>query len=224
MRNTSSADRRSSGANLNFIFAVIFLTGFSFSFSKLSYALNKGEFYNKEAQNIVNTADLVIKAEHSYLQNTGEFTGLLNLEGENPPYLSSMAVYSYNGNECAQKILMQSNVYICVNPQAAELNVFMPAYFASLNMVAQEISKGITGKTGQISNNDGLTDISFNLNNRPPSFDSNPDAMSPVSSITTSPNANGGTTYINIKNGNGNIIAQAIAIIANFFASALSLF
>lgn len=202
----------------NFILAVTFLMFSLFSFSEFSYAFSKGKIYNKEAQNIVNTAGLIIKAEHSYLQNAGGFAGLLNLEWGNPPYLSPMAVYNYNGLECVRKILIQSNIYICVDPQGAELNVFIPADFASLNLVAQEISKGITGQSGQVEGDSGLTYITFNLNGSPPSFVLNPDTMPTIGSITTSPNANGGTTYINI-NRDGNIIGQVIAIIAGFFAS-----
>ncbi len=208
-----------------FLFTIILLLVFSFLFSKLSYALNKGEIYNKEAQNIVNTSDLIIKAEHAYSQNIGGFTGLSNLEREDPPYLSPLTIYDYNNDECAKKILLRSYVYICISPQTAELNVFIANNIASFNMVVQEISKGITGDAGQISYYNGLANISFNLNNDPPSFASNPNKASKVSSIVTSPNANGGTSYMNVGNGSdNNIITHMISVVAGFFASVLSLF
>jgi hypothetical protein len=100
-------------------------------FSKSSYGFNKGQIYNKEAQNIVNTADLIIKAERAYSQNTGEFTDLSNLEHVNPPYLSPLGIYGYGSEECVKKMLLQSYVYICASAQTAELNVFMPNNFAS---------------------------------------------------------------------------------------------
>lgn len=199
------------------VFIIMFLLGFILSFSKFSYAFNKGEIYNKEAQNIVNTADLIIKAEHSYSQNTyGEgFADLLKLERNKPPYLSPMEVYTRNNSECVRKTLMQSKVYICVNPASARLNIFLPVDSASLNLVAREISKGITGQSDQVSERGGLPVISF-------SFISAGKAIFPSGSITVSPNANGGTTYANTNPEKGNIMARVAAIIVNFLTSAIS--
>jgi hypothetical protein len=203
----------------------------SYPFSKSSYGFNKGQVYNKEAQNIVNTADLIIKAERAYSQNTGEFADLSNLEHGNPPYLSPLGIYGYGSEECVKKMLLQSYVYICASAQTAELNVFMPNNFASSNMVVQEISKGITGEAGQISCYNGLADISFNLADNTPSFASNlqnsgahSNAAPPVVSIVASPNANGGTSYINTGRGRNNIINQIISAVTGFFAAVSSLF
>lgn len=208
-----------------FLFTIISLLVFSFPFSKLSYALNKGEIYNKEAQNIVNTSDLIIKAEHAYSQNIGGFTSLSNLEQGHPPYLSPLAIYDYNNDECVRKMLLRGYVYICISPQTAELNVFMPNNIASFNMVVQEISKGITGEAGQISYYNGLADIAFNLNNNSPSFASNPNQGLKLGSVVTSPNANGGTSYMNVGiESDNNIVTQMISVVTGFFASVLSLF
>ena len=201
-----------------------------YPFSKSSYGFSAGQVYNKEAQNIVNTADLIIKAEPAYLQNTGGFADLSDLEHGSPPYLSLLEIYGYGGEECVKKMLLQSYVYICVSPQTAELNVFMPNDFASLDAAAREVSKGITGRAGQISRYNGLADISFNLNNNPPSFASNPlpgetgaNTVSSAGSIVASPNANGGTSYINTGRGT-NIINRLASAVTGFFAAVLSLF
>ncbi len=212
---------------LNFVFIIIFILGFMFPFPGLSYAFSNGEIYNKEAQNIVNTADLIIKAEHAYSQNigSGEFTGLLNLEREKPPYLSHMAVYSYNNSECVRKILMQGKVYICVNSTDAKLNIFMPADLASLDLVVREISKGVTGQRDRIYDNKGMPAISLGLDSHSLSPTSIGNRISPIGSANVSLNANGGTTYTNTncKRGN-NIIARIETVIVNLFVSALSLF
>ena len=107
--------------------------------------------------------------------------------------------------------------------QGGTLNVLMPDDFTYSDIAVREISKGITGKTEQISSDDGLADISFNLKLNPPSFASNPDSASPVSSTLTSPDANGGTSYINTENQNG-LINRAVQAVVRFFTAALSLF
>ncbi|MHB1661651.1 MAG: hypothetical protein ACYCSQ_03150 [bacterium] len=190
---------------------------------KLCYGFGGGRIYNIEAQNIVNTADLIIKAEHAHLQNSGDFTGLLNLEQSNPPYLSPMAVYNYNNDECVRKILFENNIYICVDLKSDTLNVIMPYNFAYSDIAALEISKGITGKTEQISHYNGLSYIFFDLKNNPPSFASNPDASSVAPSALSSPNANGGTSYVNTGN-NSNFIGKAMQAVIGFFTAVLSLF
>ena len=194
-----------------------------YPFSKSSYGFNKGQIYNKEAQNIVNTADLIIKAERAYSQNIGDFADLSNLEHGNPPYLSPLEIYGYGSEECVKKMLLQSYVYICASAQTAELNVFMPNNFTSFNMVVQEISKGITGEAGKISYYNGLADISFNLKRNPPSFASNPNGASPISSTLTSPDANDGTSYVNTENQSG-LINRTIQAVVSFFTAVLSLF
>lgn len=191
---------------------------------KSSCGFSNGRMYNIEAQNIVNTADLIMKAEHAHLLNTGYFTGLLNLEQSNPPYLSPMAVFNYNNEECVRKILFKNNIYICVDAQNIKLNVFIPYNFAYSDIVTLEISKGITGKTDQISHNNGLYYISFDLKNNPPSFASNPDTASADASALSSPNSNGGKSYINTDNNNINFISKAIQVVIGFFTTVLSLF
>ena len=192
-------------------------------FSKLCFGLSKGQIYNLEAQNVVNTADLVIKAEHAYFSNYGMFADIAGLEQSSPAYLSPIPVYSFNNEGCVKKILFKINIYICVNLQGGTLNVLMPDDFTYSDIAVREISKGITGKTEQISSDDGLADISFNLKLNPPSFASNPDSASPVSSTLTSPDANGGTSYINTENQNG-LINRAVQAVVRFFTAALSLF
>ncbi|MCL4321740.1 MAG: hypothetical protein M0016_01865 [Deltaproteobacteria bacterium] len=204
---------------ISIVIVLIYLS----AFPKLCYGLSSGQIYDKEAQNIVNTADLVIKAEHAHLQNTGGFTGLINLEQNSPPYLSPMAVYAYNNDECVKKILFLNNIYICVSLQNDTLNVFMPGNFASFNIVVQEISKGITGEAGQISYYNGLADISFNLNNSPPSFASNPDTASTDGSALVSPDANGGMSYVNTEN-KSSFINKAMQAVIGFFTAILNLF
>ena len=192
-------------------------------FSKLCFGLSKGQIYNLEAQNVVNTADLVIKAEHAYFSNYGRFAGIAGLEQSSPAYLSPIPVYGFNNEGCVKKILFKTNIYICVNLQGGTLNVLMPDDFTYSDIAVREISKGITGKTEQISSDDGLADISFNLKLNPPSFASNPDSASPVSSTLTSPDANGGTNYTNTENQGGSI-NRAIEAVVSFFTAVLSLF
>jgi hypothetical protein len=206
---------------------LIILTAICLSIlSKASYGFSKGDVYNMEAQNIVNTADLIIKAEHAYSANDGGFTGLLNLEQTNPPYLGPIPIYNYDGDGCVIKILAGNNVYICVDIQSYTLNILMPGNLVYSNIVSLEISKGITGKTGQISNYGSMADIAFNLVNNPPSFSSdssNPEAVSSKVSVLTSPDANGGISYINTENGN-DFISKAVQAVIGYFAAALSFF
>ena len=196
---------------------------YPFIFPTLCFGLSKGQIYNLEAQNIVNTADLIIKAEHAYFLNYGRFAEITSLEQNSPAYLSPIPVYSFNNEGCVKKILFKTNTYTCVNLQGGMLEVLMPDDFAYSDIAVREISKGITGKTEQVSESNGLADISFNLKQNPPSFASNPDNASPVSSTLTSLDANGGTSYINIEN-QSSLINRAIQAVVNFFTAALSLF
>ena len=192
-------------------------------FQKLCLGMSEGQICNIEAQNIVNTSDLVIKAEHAYFRDYGTFAGLRALERSNPPYLSPIPIYGFNNEGCIEKMLFKTNVYICVNLQGGMLEVFMPDDFAYSDLAVREISKGITGKTGQISYEGGLADISFSLKRNPPSFASDTYGSSPVSSALTSPDANGGTDYANTEN-QSSPTNRAIEAVAGFFAAVLSLF
>ena len=196
---------------------------YSSMFSKSCLGLSSGQIYNIEAQNIVNTADLVIKAEHAYFRNSGRFADIISLEQANPAYLSPIPVYSFNNEGCVKKILFKTNIYICINLQGGMLEVFMPEDFAYSDIAVREISKGITGKMGQISYYNGSVDISFNLNRNPPSFASNPNTKPSVSSTLTSPNANGGISYANTGNQSG-LINRAIHAVVSFFSALLSFF
>jgi hypothetical protein len=134
-----------------------------------------------------------------------------------------MAVYNYNSDECVRKILFENNIYICIDLQSDTLNVLMPYNFAYSDIAALEISKGITGKTEQISHYNGLSYIFFDLKNNPPSFASNPDTASADTSVLSSPNANGGTSYVNTGD-DSNFISKAIQAVIGFFTAVLSLF
>jgi len=195
-------------------------------FQKQCLGVSEGQICNIEAQNIVNTSDLLIKAEHAYFQNNGMFAGLRTLEQSNPAYLSPIPVVGFNNEGCIEKILSKKIVYICINLQGGMLDVFIPENIAYSDLAFREISKGITGKTGQISYAEGLADISFSLKSNPPSFasdTSNPDGSSPLSSTLTSPNPNGGTDYVNTVNQNSPI-NRAIDAVAGFFAAVFNLF
>ena len=205
------------------VLIAIILIYASILFQKLCFGMSEGQICNIEAQNIVNTSDLVIKAEHAYFRNYGTFAGLTSLERSNPAYLSPIPVYGFNNEGCIEKMLFKTNVNICVNLQGGMLEVFMPDDFAYSDLAVREISKGITGKTGQISYEGGLADISFSLKRNPPSFASNMDGSSPAGSTLTSPDANGGTDYANTEN-QGDPINRAIEAVAGFFAAVLSLF
>ena len=206
-----------------YVASIAIILFYASMFPKLCLGMSEGQIYNLEAQNIVNTADLVIKAEHAYFLNYGRFADIAGLEQSSPAYLSPIPVYGFNNEGCVKKILFKTNIYICVNLQGGMLEIFMPDDFAYSDIAVREISKGITGKTGQISYGGGLADISFDLKLNPPSFASNPDSASPVSSTLTSPDANGGTSYINTGNQSG-LINRAVQAVVSFFAAVLSLF
>ncbi len=192
--------------------------------SRLCFGMIKGEIYNLEAQNIVNTADLILKAEHAYFQNSGGFTDITGLESSSPAYLSPMQVYNFNGETCINKILFRNIMNICVNLQKEMLEVYIPSNLFYSDAVSREISKGITGKTGQVSYIDGLWVIAFNLDGNPPSFASNPGSAPPISSTLTSPDANGGMNYTDTAGTQTSLLGKGIQAIIGFFTSIISLF
>jgi len=212
--------------NIMFVFYLLLLPKFSFGMS----GMPKGQIYNMEAQNIVNITDLLIKAEHAYFQNTGTFTDITSLENNKPAYLSPMKVYNFQGDSCLEKLLFKSTTNICINLQNESIEIYIPLNLANEDIVAKEISKGITGKTGQVSDINGLGVVTFSLNDAAPSFhsasasNSNTGASSPVSSVNVSPNANGGINYTNTVGTQSNLLTKVTQTITNFFASVLSLF
>ncbi|MGC8553918.1 MAG: hypothetical protein ACP5NA_00260 [Candidatus Acidulodesulfobacterium sp.] len=209
----------------------ILLIFYIFLTPKLSLCMpdmQKGQIYNTEAQNIVNTADLLIKAEHAYFQNTGTFTDISGLENNNPAYLSPIKIYNFQGDTCLEKLLFKSTANICINLQNELLEIYIPLNLADEDIVAKEISIGITGKAGQISDINGLGAVTFALNNNPAFFNSssnsNPAGSSSVSSVNVSPNANGGLNYTNVAVTQDNLLTKVTQAITNFFASVVSLF
>jgi hypothetical protein len=209
----------------------ILLIFYIFLTPKLSLGMpdiQKGQIYNTEAQNIVNTADLLIKAEHAYFQNYGTFTDIDGLENNNPAYLSPIKIYNFQGDTCLEKLLFKSTANICINLQSEALEIYIPSNLADEDIVAKEISIGITGKTGQVSDINGLGAVTFGLNDNPASFNSssnnNPAGYSSVSSVSVSPNANGGINYTNTVRTQTNLLTKVTQAITNFFASVVSLF
>ena len=210
--------------NIMFICCIFLTPGFSFGMPDMP----KGQIYNTEAQNIVNTADLLIKAEHAYFQNYGTFTDIAGLENNKPAYLSPIKIYNFQGDMCFEKLLFKSTANICINLQSEMLEVYIPSNLADEDIVAKEISMGITGKTGQVSDINGLGAVTFSLNDNPTSFrsssNSNPAGSSSVSSVNVSPNANGGINYTNTVGTQTNLLTKVTQTITNFFASVISLF
>ncbi|MFW0884564.1 hypothetical protein ACMCNP_05905 [Candidatus Acidulodesulfobacterium sp. H_13] len=193
-------------------------------FLKSCYGLNEGKIYNRQAQNIVNTADLIIKAEHARLFDKGSFADLDDLERERPPYLSPMAIYDRNGEGCIKKKLFKNSVYICIElrNKKNELNIFIPKYSASSDIVSREISKGITGAVGQIVYSSDAARVSFALNKYGMSH---ADSAVTVSSTLMSPNVNGGISYadadIDVKS---SLLSKIVKTTVGFLTSILTLF
>lgn len=191
-------------------------------FSKSCYGFSEGKIYNRQAQNIVNTADLIIKAEHAHLLNKGSFAGLADLEREKPPYLSPMAVYDHNGEECIKKKLFKNSVYICIGlkNKKNELNVFMPKYSASSDIVSREISKGITGATGQIVYGSDSAEVSFVLDKYGMSH---ADSTAAVGSTLMSSNVNGGISYAD-ADVKSSLLSKIVKMTVGVLTSILTLF
>jgi len=191
-------------------------------FLKLCYGLSEGKIYNKQAQNIVDTADLIVKAEHAHLFDKGSFADLADLEREKPPYLSPMAIYVRNGEECIKKKLFENSVYICIElkNKKNELNIFMPKYSASSDIVSREISEGITGTAGQIVYGSDAAKVSFALNKYGMSHT---DSAVTVNSTLTSPNVNGGISYVN-ADVKSSLLSKIIKTTVGFLTSILTLF
>ncbi len=210
--------------NIMLIFCILLFPKFSFCMP----VMQKGQIYNMEAQNIVNTSDLLIKAEHAYFQNTGNFTDITGLENNSPAYLSPMKVYNFQGDTCLKKLLFKSTVNICINLQNESIEIYIPLNLANEDIVAKEISRGITGKTGQVSDINGLGAVTFSLNAAEPSLrssnSSDASVYSPVSSVNVSPNANGGVNYTNTVGTQADLLTKVMQAITNFFASVVSLF
>ncbi len=210
--------------NIMLIFCILLFPKFSFGMS----GMQKGQIYNMEAQNIVNTSDLLIKAEHAYFQNTGNFTDITGLENNSPAYLSPMKVYNFQGDTCLEKLLFKSTVNICINLQNESIEIYIPLNLANEDIVAKEISKGITGMDGQVSDINGLGAVIFSLNAAAPflhsSSNSNAGRSSSVSSVNVSPNANGGINYTNTVGTQTDLLTKVTQAITNFFASVVSLF
>ncbi len=210
--------------NIMLIFYIFLFPKFSFGMSDMP----KGQIYNTEAQNIVNTADLLIKAEHVYFQNYGTFTDIAGLENNKPAYLSPIKIYNFQGDTCLEKLLFKSTANICINLKSELLEIYIPLNLANEDIVAKEISRGITGKTGQVSDINGLGAVTFNLSDAPPSFssslNSNTVGYSSFSSINVSPNANGGINYTNTVGTQADLLTKVTQAITDFFASVVSLF
>ncbi len=112
--------------------------------------------------------------------------------------------------------------------QSKLLEIFIPLNLSNEDLIAKEISMGITGKTRQVSDINGLGAITFSLNAGLPfsvSYsDSHKTGVSSVSSVNTSPNANGGINYTNTVYAQTNLLTKITQAITNFFASVVSLF
>ena len=207
-----------------FIGIIIFYT----VYAKVSSGMPNGQIYNMEAQNIVNTTDLIIKAERAYFENSGTFTDINGLEYNSAAYLSPMKIYNFQGDSCIRKVLLKSIANICINLQKEMLEIYIPLNLSNEDIVTKEISIGVTGKAGQVSDINGFGVLYFNLNdNLSSSFtssNSNSGTVSSAGSISASPDANGGIDYTNTSETTANILNKAIQAITGFLTFIISLF
>ncbi len=187
----------------------------------LSYPFTDGEIYNKEAQNIVNTADLVIKAEHSYMKNTGMFGSLQDLETSDPPYLSPMPFNTRKWmgleRQCIDRILMTSVISICVDPSGGTEDTVFPSSLSGSGIVKEEISEGITGKRDSITAAGNIKYIRVNLSAAP---------VPKPAGINISPSPDGGISYAGKASsyGSTSVISSILKNIFSILTGLLSAF